>query len=293
MNNKKISILCPTAKRPNEFNEMVSSAIKQSKKPGQLEFCLYLDQKDNSYDDLIKNFPPNTLKVIVGPKMWLSTMYNSLLTVATGDLLMWGGDDIVFVTADWDEKVIDCFSSFKDPLYMVFVNDLTYGAGTWANIGFVHKKWIELFGYLFTPHIPDNGFDAWITSITKKINRAYYLEDVIIEHRQYRQGKATIDSTYRQRLQKHKIYNPLFLYKSLDEEKRRDLLQLAMTVEHKSVPFDFKFSFATFSLKLFEFLMPNRISNETKIYVGSMNNFNFIKLILRKIGLQVGPRNWY
>lgn len=293
MSKIKISILCPTAKRPKELRNMITSALNQSSNPKEIEFCLYLDRGDDSYNKLMNNFSRINVKIIRGPKMWLSTMYNCLLVISSGNIIMWGGDDVVFLTPKWDQKVISKFNSLSDSLRMVFVNDLTNGAGIWANIGFVHKSWIDFFGYLFTPHMPDNGIDSWITSVTKKLNRAHYLNDVVIEHRQYRQGKSDIDSTYLQRLEKHKMYNPLFLYKSLDEEKRRDLLMLSVKADNRYVPFDYKFIFSFIFLKIIMLFKFFPVRDETLIYLGAMKNWSFLKLVLRKIGIPLGPKSWY
>lgn len=293
MNEIKISILCPTAKRPTELKNMVNSALNLAAEPNSIEFCLYVNIDDESYDEFILNFPTTKFNVIRGPKMWLSTMYNCLLVNASGELYMWGGDDVVFLTQNWDQKILEKFSSLKDPIGMVFVNDLTDGSGTWANVGFIHRKWVEFFGFLFTPHMPDNGIDAWITSITKKLNRAHFLQDVVIEHRQYRQGKSNLDDTYLQRLQQHKIYNPLFLYKLLDEEKRRDLLMLSVKLDNKFIPFDYKFAFSYVFLKTLKFLKIFPMTDERLIYLGSMSNISLFKLLLRKLGIPIGPKTWY
>ena len=149
MSKIKISILCPTAKRPKELRKMITSALNQSSNPKEIEFCLYLDRGDDSYNKLMNNFSRINVKIIRGPKMWLSTMYNCLLVISSGNIIMWGGDDVVFLTPKWDQKVISKFNSLSDSLRMVFVNDLTNGAGIWANIGFVHKSWIDFFGYLY------------------------------------------------------------------------------------------------------------------------------------------------
>lgn len=290
--NPLISIICPTHKRPFQLQKMITSAVKTAKNPSYLEFCFYINQDDDSYKHLFEKLSDLKIKIVLGPKTWLSQMYNSLLTVASGDVYLYGGDDIIFRTPYWDNKICSAFEIHKDKLAVVHVNDGANYSQKWATIGAVHREWIKLFGYVFTPHIPDNGIDAWITHVSNFAKRTIYLNDVLIEHLQYRQGKSEIDDTYAQRLIEHKKYNPLLLYKSLLEEVRRDCLILFYKLNSSPPRISKKFLFSDLFVRVLLIFGLISTNNSKIIYFSSMKNITFIKYLLSKIGLPTIPKKW-
>lgn len=287
-----ISILCPTHKRVDQLKLMIESAWATAKNPKDLQFCLYIDNDDLSYQKLLIEFSHLPINILNGPKMWLSSMFNSLLTISTGELLLYCGDDVIFRTKNWDEILQNVFEKSADKLMVAHVNDGANYEQCWATIGVVHQNWIKLFGYLLTPQIPDNGIDAWITHVANQSNRRVYLPEILIEHMQYRQDKSSIDDTYSQRLIEHKKYNPFLLYKSLLEEVRRDCLILFYKLNSSPPRISKKFLFSDLfvrTLLIFGLISTN---NPKIIYFSSMKNITFIKYLLSKIGLPTIPKKW-
>lgn len=289
----KISILSPTHNRPKQLSKMISSALDCSDSPELVEFCLYIDKDDFTYEKIIKNFNQNNLKIIRGPKAWLSFMYNSLLIVADGELLLYCGDDVEFRSSGWDSKIRKVFENSKDKLIVAHVNDGANYEQIWATVGVVHQNWVKLFGHIFTPHIPDNGIDAWITHIANKLNRRVFLNSVLIEHKQYRQGKSKLDITYKQRLLEHQKYHPLHLYKSLDEERQRDTLLLAKQLNQLPLKIEKSYMLAGLLIRILKILPREKLNENKIIFFGSMKNLTLIKYLLNKVGFPILPSRWY
>ena len=286
----RISILCPTRNRPEQLAEMMESALNMSLKPNQIEFCLYIDVDDSSYDDLVL---PNNVMVVRGPRMWLSMMYNALLTAAKGEYLFWSGDDVDFKTYGWDEELRTAITKFSSKIGVVHVNDMaTTYPQKYATIGMVHRNWVGAFGYVFTPHLRDNGIDFWISNVSNQINRRVYLPQVKVEHKQYRQGKASIDKTYMDRIDDHKTYNPIKIYQLLIDERRRDALVLQSQDDSIKIKFSMRYFCANTYLKLIQSTSRNVVSPRRRIYVGSMSNLIFIKYFFIKIGFKTRRNHW-
>ena len=289
----KISILCPSRMRPEQLQLMIESAISKSSGENELEFCIYIDFDDLSYQsDNYRFFDNSQIKFIKGPRFWLSGMFNSLTTIATGEYIFWCGDDVNFITTSWDKIMISKFDNFPDKMLLVHANDMaTTYKQEFATIGMVHRNWIHLFGNLFTPHMKDNGIDFWISEIANIVDRRCYAEEVQIEHRQYRQGKSDLDSTYKDRLINQQTYNPRDLYRKLAEERRRDALVLGRYIGMSKIPFNKKFLLGSLYARIFHTNKVQPFSNRW-IYFQSMSNLTFLRFIFYKIKLLPDSRNW-
>ena len=286
----RISILCPSRNRPEQLVEMMKSALEMSARPDSIEFCLYIDADDSSYDELKL---PSNVTVVRGPRMWLSMMYNSLLTAAKGEYLFWSGDDVEFKTFGWDEEMRNALKLFSSQLGVVHVNDMaTSYPQKYATIGMVHRNWVKAFGYVFTPHLRDNGIDFWISSVSNQVNRRLYLPNVKVEHKQYRQGKVSIDKTYIDRLEDHKTYSPIKIYRTLIDERRRDALVLQSCDSTIKINFDPRYFLANSYLKIIQNLLRNEVTQKRRIYVGSMSNQVFLNYVFSKVGLSTKINHW-
>jgi hypothetical protein len=291
--NGVLSILCPTRERPEQLLAMIDSAIRNSKYPNLLEFCLYIDRDDHSYDSI--NFEDYNCKIATmrGNKMWLSGMYNSLTTIASGEFFFWSGDDVEFQTFGWDDEIRQTFAKVHDKLAVVHVNDMaTSYPQIYATIGAVHLKWIQVFGYIFTPHMRDNGIDFWISDVARQVNRLIYLPHVKVEHKQYRQGKADFDETYLRRLEDHQLYNPISLYRKLKSERRLDALMLCNANSELQIQDLRSFRLSRYYLKVMEKISATSFSDKRKIYILSMDNKLILSAIFRKTIFSSRNKDW-
>jgi hypothetical protein len=265
------------------------SAISTAKDPKNIEFCVWIDFDDDSYKELIDGNEFENLRVLRGPRLSLSAMYNSLLIISSGDYLLWGGDDVEFRTNSWDKIIVNAINNFENKVGLVYVNDLGNYEQRYANVGVLHRNWVNTLGFIFTPHLRDNGVDGWITDVARQVNRCTYLESVEIEHMQHRQGKAKMDKTYSDRDLVHQWYEPFDLYHLLKDERRREALYIASQWPNIQVKFKSRYLFATVYINIAKKL--SRMSELRVVYFGSFSNSKFLSRAFERIFLR-SRRKW-
>jgi glycosyltransferase involved in cell wall biosynthesis len=275
MSEAKISIVFPTKNRPKRVQEMIDSCLSTAQIPNLIEFVIYVDMDDNSLDS-IENFP-DSVRIIKGYPQWLTSLYNFLATQATGEIIMYGADDILFVTERWDFEVRKAFSDLNFDLGLVFPNDLSVYQGKLATHGFVTRKWIDTFGYLLPPYFPNVFTDRWVTEVAKKLNCLVYLKQVVIEHNQYRQGKSNFDLTYQSRIPGVRIRQPARTYRKLDRERRVDVLIGCFEIGSR-ISLTRKYLLATLIYLMFKV----HFKNEEKIILLSTSNIRLFALVYRR-----------
>lgn len=280
---ERISVLCPTRKRVPLLQKMIESAVGTSSQQFLIEFCLYIDCDDTSYVSFLESQTINyQIKYLSGPRLPLTSMINSLLTIASGDYIFGGSDDIIFRTQNWDKLMVNKISEYKDKLLLVYPDDgaITYKKNV-ATLMMVHRNWINLFGYLLTPMMPNYGAEVWQTAVAKKSGRLCSMPGILVEHMHFRQKKGENDSVYEDRSKRNQIFSPKRLYRKLSEERRRDELLLLRAVDRKSGIFEFKFLLGSMIAHIVIKRNMNVWSNRA-IYFQSMNNMTVLKLILSK-----------
>lgn len=220
-----ISILTPTRGRPDNVQRLVNSVFETAKHPGEVEILFYVDSDDESFPTELQS---ENVRLIRGPRLWISVAQNILYANCRGQIIMYAGDDLVFRTKDWDETVSAAMNQYPDKLALVYANDLaTYGESL-ATHGFVHREWIETVGVFLAPGRGSLS-DLWLTEVARKIGRLHYLEDVHIAHVHYRQGEATakFDATYQYVSSATRSWVPVETYKKLQRERRIDFILLS------------------------------------------------------------------
>ena len=283
-----ISVICPSRGRQDQLLKMINSARLSADQPESIQFCIYIDDDDKGYnykEEIIKSL---NIKFIRGPRLWLSGMFNSLLTSANSDFIFWCGDDVEFKTHGWDTKMKNEILKFQDNICVVYVNDLANYPQSYATNGMVHRKWVLLFGHVFTPHMRDNGIDFWISDISRAIGRLIYLPDVHVEHLQFRQGKGELDGTHLDRIKSHQMYSPASLYESLKDERRRDKLVLsyATGVKLKKEPFRYLLS------NIYNKIFTEKLDINRSIYLRSISNYRIITKFSSKYKILYRNKKW-
>jgi len=272
-----ISILIPTRERPNNIKRVVSSALLNAKYPNLIEFLFYVDNDD-------KSFPPDlqhpNIKIIYGPRVWLSIMQNTLYIHSVGEIVMYAGDDIEFCSQYWDDQVREEFLKVKDKIILVYGNDLgSYGSKI-AILGFLHRNWIEAIGSFSAPSRLSLS-DLWHTENARKLNRLVYLPNLHIKHIHYRQGnkEAIYDETYKTANASSRSWAPIITYKKLKRERRIDRILLTEVMEYPT------------KIENWYFLGELVAKYKNKIGLGSLdarrlrtvNNLEIIQLITRNL----------
>lgn len=192
---------------------------------GPIEFVVYIDNDDDSYDDLHLD---NVCK-IYGPRIVLSKMWNKCQKEARADVFLHAGDDLRFRTPGWDTKILAAFPDDK----VAFVHgrdgspqdEICFGTH-----GFIHRKWVDAVGYFVPPYFSCDYNDTWLNDVSNMIDRHILVPDVLIEHMHYVWNKREKDTSDIEREQRgerdgvRKLYDEYLPKRQADAKKLQELL---------------------------------------------------------------------
>lgn len=196
-----ISIIIPTKNRVPNIIKVLESLNKNSFNHNQIEVVLYVDDDDTPSIDFLKTTAGDHLKkialsAVIGKKTNLANTYNKAYLKATGDIIMYSADDVLFRTKNWDALVVEEFNRYPDKICLVFGADGIQPIGTLATHGFLSRRAIDTVGYVHPPAMGYNYSDNWLTDVYRRIDRLCYIP-VYFEHCHWGVGKARYDDTYK------------------------------------------------------------------------------------------------
>jgi len=191
----KIALMCPTRNRINKLLTSISSLACTVKNKDNIVLVLGVDEDDPAkrYYTYLKNNIP-FIEIVEfqnnGKFLGLSTMWNTMAQKIDADIYAMIGDDMVFMTSDWDEEIIKEFNNGpKDKIMMVHCNDGHRGPGNqYESVAplcvnfFIHKNYINATGYFVEPYLENTHHDTWLQIIFNNLQRAKYRHDILIKH---------------------------------------------------------------------------------------------------------------
>lgn len=213
----KISLLVPTRQRPDRFTSLYQSAMELADSPTDIEFVVFIDDDDASYDDL--NLP-RVIKVR-GNGLILAEMWNECAYEANGDYLGLLGDDVLFRTKGWDTAVLKVFDEYDDKIAYVFGDDLSPRGKEFGTHGFIHRNWALTVGYFVPPYFAADYVDAWLNDVARGIGRLRYA-GIVMEHMHFGFGKSENDDTYRAGRRRTTETNTRHLYEGAEMKAERE-----------------------------------------------------------------------
>lgn len=195
-----ISMLAPSRKRPEWFARMLASVVNTASDVSSLEVVVYLDDDDPTRQQY-KAFAPSSnglsVSLHVAPRIVMSDMWNALIPLAKGDLLMLAGDDSVFQTKGWDAMVHEYFESLPDKIAYAFGDDGSPRGKVFGTHGIVHRRWVEILGYFTARGYSADYADAWPNEVAEMVGRLKCLP-FVAEHLHPVWQKAPYDEVYRE-----------------------------------------------------------------------------------------------
>lgn len=203
MNPHNLSLLCPSRQRPSSAVRLVESVERTTSLPHLLEILFYIDSDDptiEQYDEQLtgRSHPLDNVSVelVIGPPMSVSKSWNELASRANGDVFLMANDDQVYVTPLWDVRLNQEIAKFPDDIYCIYFDDGIWSAGNHCAFPIVSKKWVDALGY-FTPGVFLFFYnDTWIFDIAKRIGRAHFIRDILVEHLHPLRGASFGDSMH-------------------------------------------------------------------------------------------------
>jgi hypothetical protein len=223
-----ISILVPSRGRVEELGQMVQSAYETAIYPRSLEVWAYVDQDDPEYSNYISDWDCAPARFISGERRLLSECWNVCAKAAFlrgSEIVMHGGDDIVFRTPGWDQQVRDAFAASPDKILLVQGDDLSPNREALATHGFVHRRWVETVGYFLPPLFSCDWNDVWLTEVADAIGRRVMLP-FVTEHQHHSFGKRERDRTDSEREQRGADDDVVGLFNRTKQDRVRDAAKL-------------------------------------------------------------------
>jgi glycosyl transferase/beta-hydroxylase protein BlmF len=221
MSKIKISLLCPTRQRPNQLKRLYKSAMETADRPKEVELVAFIDEDDNSYNEIEY---PRLIKVRK-PYVILAECWNDCYRVCRGDYLQLTGDDIVFRTPSWDTMVKERIDACPAKIGFVYGNDGTSFGNGFGTHGFIHRNWAQACGYFVPPYFSAGYVDVWLNDLGKRLSQHHYIE-MLTEHMHTGFGKAELDDVYRLGMERTERDDPEQIYKDKEPDRVIDLEKL-------------------------------------------------------------------
>tara|TARA_R110001592_G_scaffold54783_2_gene167816 strand:+ start:4649 stop:5344 length:696 start_codon:yes stop_codon:yes gene_type:complete len=226
----KISLLCPTRKRPTFMKELWESAQLNAHFKQDIELIFYIDSDDTESIEMCKSLGTNVHAIIDERGDGnLSVMWNRCYERASADIVMHCGDDIRFRTVNWDKIVIDEFDKYNDKIVLIYGTD-GIRKDDLATHSFLHKNWVETVGYFLPPYFSSDMNDYWLTTVARNIKRLIKV-NIYTEHLHPAVGKHELDITHQERIERGARDNVRSLYNSKENERDMDCKKLLKFIE--------------------------------------------------------------
>jgi hypothetical protein len=178
-----ISVATPSRGRPDLTRQFVESAYENASDPNNIEMIFRFDNCDPALDELremIDSLGYPNITSIVGDRMWgyssLHEMMNEMCRVMRGDSIgvMIGGNDMRFVSKDWDKEYERVAKD--NPISVIHVmRNADNGNG--IQFPFITRKFYQILGhYALHPSL-----DGYLTFVAL-MSRCLVYSNVDVEH---------------------------------------------------------------------------------------------------------------
>jgi len=199
----KISLLVPSRERLNLKLTLISSIITSVKDINNVDLVFGIDEDDPTRETVLKiaNAIPFVRVVNVNNKgkfIGINRIWNILAANTNEDIFGYIGDDMIFMTPNWDEKIINEFTGKnlpKDKIKLVHCYDGHRNRDEICVNAFVHRKYYEVLGYFTKEDFLINWSDQWMYQTFNAFNRVKWIKDIHIQHNHWIYGGRQRDKT--------------------------------------------------------------------------------------------------
>jgi len=230
----KISLLVPSRERLNLKLTLLSSIITTVSDINNVELLFGVDEDDPTRDIAYKIAAAMPFVKIVdikndGKFIGINRIWNLLVPHACGDILGYIGDDMIFKTPNWDTEIASELTD-KLPADQIKLVHCYDGYRTKDEIcvnAFVHKKYVDVIGYLCREEFLINWSDQWLYQTFKAFNRVTYRPDIHIHHNHWVFGQRKRDAVADRMLSDNKDRVSDQLWFDLVEQRIQDIQKIA------------------------------------------------------------------
>jgi hypothetical protein len=123
-------------------------------------------------------------RFIYGPETFpdLGCLWNECFNDCHGDILMVGGDDLIFKTQDWDQMLVKTFEKYPDGIVLAWGSDGTF-ENRLATHPIISRKWVETVGWFFPPIGLTYANDNFLYNLMYRLGRLHFIGEMKIEHK--------------------------------------------------------------------------------------------------------------
>lgn len=202
---RQFSLLVPSRGRPSHIEALLCSLQKTTIRNERVEIAFCIDTDDRATQtklDSIKvnsRYPRLDIKVLVRERSsYLNKdYYNYLASRTTGDYIWAIGDDVRFLTPNWDEIVEQGIEEYlKDkPDRVAYIETEDGTDAHHCCFPIITREAFNATGMFFHPEIMTWGADRTLAELYEGVNRICKIEGVALDHISYHDGKSPFDDT--------------------------------------------------------------------------------------------------
>jgi hypothetical protein len=197
MDNRKVSLLLPSAYRARQLWPAVRMALNSTDRP--LEICVSIVATDSDSVALSHRLPV-VLDVRTYEEYQRGAVYawNKLLRRASGDVIALWADDLVPQSGWIDHALAELDRIGGHGL--IGLNDLSSDGNEYAAHWLADRSFIknELGGVMYPPAYKSWWCDREVTDRAKALDLYSWAKSATVEHLNYTFGKSQLDRTYRE-----------------------------------------------------------------------------------------------
>ena len=199
----KISLLVPSRERLNLKLTLISSIITTVSNINNVELVFGVDEDDPKRDIVYKIAQAIPFVRIVdiknnGKFIGINRIWNILAANTDNEIFGYVGDDMIFMTPDWDKEILKEFNTTNCPadnIKLVHCYDGHRDRDEICVNAFVHRKYYEVLGYFCKEDFLINWSDQWMYQTFNAFNRITYRRDMHIQHNHWIYGGRKKDNT--------------------------------------------------------------------------------------------------
>ena len=161
------------------FGRCIASAVERASHPDRLIFQFYIDSDDDElslYGQVLEKLRDDyettgaILMGNIGDQIGCPRAANMLALSSDTDLVKMCGDDLVFITDGWDDRLDEEAAKYPDGLFLFWLND-ELSRQDYSCFPIFGRRWIDTLGYFF-PTVFEHYFaDLWVMEVACRIGR--------------------------------------------------------------------------------------------------------------------------
>jgi hypothetical protein len=199
----KISLLVPSRERLNLKLNLICSILTTVKNIDNVELVFGIDKDDPTREIVYKIAAAIPFVRVVdiennGQFIGINRIWNILAANTNSEIFGYIGDDMIFKTPNWDEKILTEFNNENCPSDKIKLVHCYDGHRDFDEIcvnAFIHRKYYEVLGYFTREEFLINWSDQWMYQTFNAFGRVKWLPEIHIQHNHWIYGERKKDKT--------------------------------------------------------------------------------------------------